>query len=204
MVFTPKNNPLFDIIATNEDGSKHVAIQVKTMGLQNEQGWKLSKQIIVKKNNPNFKFNLEIIGGGDYQKSLFEKVKDLQLENSVNFIGKIPQHDLWQYYNKYDFAIAPYSKIWTRDKGSSALKVAEYLLFDRRIIAANIEDYKFIEENNFGHLYALEDPVSLSKVLLKLFNEFTETLQCKGFNFIMETRSPEIIFKGYLKLILNN
>lgn len=52
-LITPKNNPLFDIIATNEDGSKHVAIQVKTMGLQNEQGWKLSKQIIVKKNNPN-------------------------------------------------------------------------------------------------------------------------------------------------------
>lgn len=35
-LITPKNNPLFDIIATNEDGSKHVAIQVKTMGLQNE------------------------------------------------------------------------------------------------------------------------------------------------------------------------
>jgi len=52
-LITPKNNPLFDVIATNEDGSKHVAIQVKTMGLQNEQGWKLSKQIIVKKNNPN-------------------------------------------------------------------------------------------------------------------------------------------------------
>ena len=48
-LITPKNNPLFDIIATNEDGSKHVAIQVKTMSLQNEQGWKLSKQIIVKK-----------------------------------------------------------------------------------------------------------------------------------------------------------
>lgn len=52
-LMTPKNNPLFDIIATNEDGSKHIAIQVKTMGLQNEQGWKLSTQISAKKNNPN-------------------------------------------------------------------------------------------------------------------------------------------------------
>ncbi|MGB3946339.1 MAG: aspartate-ammonia lyase [Bacteroidia bacterium] len=52
-LITPKNNPLFDIIATNSDGSKHVAIQVKTMGLENEQGWKLNKQITIKKNNPN-------------------------------------------------------------------------------------------------------------------------------------------------------
>jgi hypothetical protein len=52
-LITPKNNPLFDIIATNADGSKYVAIQVKTMGLNNEQGWKLYKQIAVKKNNPN-------------------------------------------------------------------------------------------------------------------------------------------------------
>ena len=48
-----KNNPLFDIIATNNDGSKHVAIQVKTMGLNNEQGWKLSTSITTRKNNPN-------------------------------------------------------------------------------------------------------------------------------------------------------
>lgn len=52
-LITPKNNPLFDIIATNADGSKYVAIQVKTMGLNNEQGWKINKQIAVKKNNPN-------------------------------------------------------------------------------------------------------------------------------------------------------
>lgn len=52
-LITPKNNPLFDIIATNKDGSKHIAIQVKTMGINNKQGWKLNKQITKKKNNPN-------------------------------------------------------------------------------------------------------------------------------------------------------
>ncbi|MCP2037982.1 hypothetical protein [Chryseobacterium sp. HSC-36S06] len=51
-LLTPKNNPLFDIIATNDDGSKHVAIQVKTMGFNNEQGWKLSTGITTKKKIP--------------------------------------------------------------------------------------------------------------------------------------------------------
>ncbi len=52
-LITPKNNPLFDIVATNKDGSIHIAIQVKTMGINNKQGWKLNKQITKKKNNPN-------------------------------------------------------------------------------------------------------------------------------------------------------
>lgn len=51
-LMTPKNNPLFDIVVTNESGSEYIAIQVKTMGIENIAGWKLSKKITVKKNNP--------------------------------------------------------------------------------------------------------------------------------------------------------
>ncbi len=38
---TPKNNPMFDVIATNMTGSKSVFIQVKTKSVENTQGWKL-------------------------------------------------------------------------------------------------------------------------------------------------------------------
>jgi hypothetical protein len=40
-LMTPKNNPLFDVVATSQDGTKSVAIQVKTRSVRNEQGWKL-------------------------------------------------------------------------------------------------------------------------------------------------------------------
>jgi hypothetical protein len=49
---TPKNNPLFDIVAVSPDASKTVLIQVKTMSTNNKQGWKLGKDICLKKNNP--------------------------------------------------------------------------------------------------------------------------------------------------------
>ncbi len=52
-LLTPRNNPLFDIVAVSSDASRTVTIQVKSMGLDNEQGWKLNKQITEKKNNPN-------------------------------------------------------------------------------------------------------------------------------------------------------
>jgi hypothetical protein len=40
-LLTPKNNPLFDVIATNAAGTTSVSIQVKTRSVHNKQGWKL-------------------------------------------------------------------------------------------------------------------------------------------------------------------
>ncbi|AXQ28506.1 aspartate-ammonia lyase [Solimonas sp. K1W22B-7] len=47
-LLTPKNNPLFDVVATNMSGSKSVAIQVKTRSERNTQGWKLGTDITKK------------------------------------------------------------------------------------------------------------------------------------------------------------
>ena len=52
-LLTPKNNPLFDVIATSQNGSKTISIQVKTRSISNKQGWKFGTDITVKKNDPN-------------------------------------------------------------------------------------------------------------------------------------------------------
>lgn len=51
-LLTPKNNPLFDVVATDPLGKNSVSIQVKTMGIENKQGWKLGTDIAAKKGNP--------------------------------------------------------------------------------------------------------------------------------------------------------
>lgn len=51
-LLTPKNNPLFDIVAVSPDASRSVAIQVKTMSERNTFGWKLGMDICERKNNP--------------------------------------------------------------------------------------------------------------------------------------------------------
>jgi hypothetical protein len=52
-LITPKNNPLFDIVAADPLGKRTVSIQVKTMSLHNKQGWRLSMDICTKRGNPN-------------------------------------------------------------------------------------------------------------------------------------------------------
>lgn len=87
-LLTPKNNPLFDIVAVSPDASKTVTIQVKSMGLENEQGWKLNKQITEKKNIPNLYLvlvNLKQEGVCDFYIYTYDEFVD-----KVNFV-----------YNKY-------------------------------------------------------------------------------------------------------
>ena len=50
-LLTPKNNPLFDIIVTNQEGTRSVYIQVKTKADDNKQGWKLGKDMEKKHGN---------------------------------------------------------------------------------------------------------------------------------------------------------
>jgi hypothetical protein len=51
-LLTPKNNPLFDVVATNQKGTHSVSIQAKTKAADNKQGWKLGKDMEQKHNNP--------------------------------------------------------------------------------------------------------------------------------------------------------
>ncbi|WP_373059988.1 aspartate-ammonia lyase [Zunongwangia sp. H14] len=113
-LLTPKNNPLFDIIATNQDGSRYVAIQVKTMGHGNKQGWKLNKQIQVYKNNPNlFLVLVNLTEGGNsdfyvYQYDKFvEKVNctyQAYIDKPHHITGKPKKEVNFRWYNFADFA----------------------------------------------------------------------------------------------------
>ncbi len=50
---TPKNNEIFDVLASDAWGQRTISIQVKTMSINNEQGWKFGKNMATKKHNDN-------------------------------------------------------------------------------------------------------------------------------------------------------
>jgi hypothetical protein len=86
-LITPKNNPLFDIVAADPLGKRTVSIQVKTMSLHNKQGWRLSVDICTKRGNPNLFIvlvNLNADGTNDYYiyeyDALSERVSDIYVE----------------------------------------------------------------------------------------------------------------------------
>lgn len=71
-LLTPKNNPLFDIVAISPDALRTVTIQVKTMSLGNNQGWNLGKSICERKNNSNLFTILVNLQGNEIEYYIYE------------------------------------------------------------------------------------------------------------------------------------
>jgi len=71
-LLTPKNNPLFDIVAVSPDASRSISIQVKTMSEHNKQGWKLGMDICNPKDNSNLYTVLVNISGNTIDYYIYE------------------------------------------------------------------------------------------------------------------------------------
>ena len=59
-------------------------------------------------------FTLQIVGDGALKQDLLQLSSDLGLTDHVDFVGKIPQHALPTYYQRFDFLVFP-----TERKGES-------------------------------------------------------------------------------------
>lgn len=94
-LLTPKNNPLFDVIASTQDGSKTVSIQVKTRSIRNKQGWKLGKDITIRRNNPGLfvvLVNLEEDGLPEFYVYEYDSLADVVDRNYKRYIEQ-PKRD---------------------------------------------------------------------------------------------------------------
>lgn len=93
-LLTPKNNPIFDIVAVALDASRTVTIQVKTMSQNNKQGWKLGKEICNRKNNPNLFTVLVNLSSDEIEYYIYEyDTLSEKVENAyLNYLN-IPKKD---------------------------------------------------------------------------------------------------------------
>ncbi|MBD1432371.1 aspartate-ammonia lyase [Sphingobacterium sp. DN00404] len=88
---TPKNNPLYDLVAVNMDGTKSIFIQVKTMSVRNKQGWKLGTDICTRKNNPNLFTILVNLKENDVEYYIYEYdiLSSIVETNYTNYISVV-------------------------------------------------------------------------------------------------------------------
>ena len=94
-LLTPKNNPLFDVIASTQDGSKTVSIQVKTRSIRNKQGWKLGKDITVKRHDSGLfvvLVNLEEYGLPEFYVYEYDSLADVVDRNYTTYMAQ-PKRD---------------------------------------------------------------------------------------------------------------
>jgi len=108
-----------------------------------------------------------LIGDGEQEKTLRQKVLDFGLQETVYFIGRVEYEEVVFWINAFDVAVAPFSSTRNKTCGLSPIKLYEYLACGKPVIAADIEGVReIIEENECGFIFkAGEKSQLVSKIL---------------------------------------
>lgn len=111
-------------------------------------------------------YSCNIIGDGEMMQELQIKVKKYELDNIINFLGKILDEDkLSEYFIKSDCVIIP-----SRSE-SIPIVLNEALQFNLPLIVSNVGDMgKIVSENNIGYIICKPDPILLAEKLAEFIN----------------------------------
>jgi glycosyltransferase involved in cell wall biosynthesis len=143
--------------------------------------------------------NVTIVGDGD---SLVEckRLRDqYQLNEIIKFVGRVKPKEVVEYIEDFDICVAPFTKTDYKLRGSSALKIVEYLYCNKPVITINVKEYSFIKRNKFGFLYEADNIKQLSLLINDIINNGVIKINSKS--YINHKFSKNIIFEKYLKII---
>jgi len=149
-LFTPTNNSLNQSIVTLGYVSR----------IDKGKGWDILLDAISILKKKNFLFKVLVIGGGQEEPALKERIKQLNLENTIEYLGAKPHNELTNYFNKMDIFIFPS----LRKAESLGLVGLEAMACGLPVIGSNIgglPSYIFDEKN--GKLFEPGNSKELAK-----------------------------------------
>lgn len=127
---------------------------------------------------------LLLIGGGTLREELIEKVKSLNLDNDVEFLGRVENNLLVQYLNAADV----YISASLSDAGIAA-STAEAMACELICVITNVrENSKWIEDSTNGFLFEQRNVSELAEVLKRIYKnlENLSNLKVKARKTIVE------------------
>ena len=209
VINNPINNSIFDGQIYKGNLRKKLSIneEVKIIGfvgdIYKDQGVQhIFKALsIIKLKHQISKIKIVVVGSGSYLNKCKMIVNELELTKNVIFVGRVKPSEVFQYISVFDICIAPFTKSDYNIKGSSALKILEYLYCNKPVITIDVKEYKFIKDNNFGYLYEIDNLNDLAQKILLALN--TDNI-IDSKTYVKMYYSKKKIFSKYLKIITNN
>jgi glycosyltransferase involved in cell wall biosynthesis len=143
-----------------------------------------------------------------FEMEIKEKIKKLQLENRVEFKGKVPYEKIRNYLEKASIGIIPYLPV-PNHLVCLPNKLFEYLAAGVVPVASHFAHYhKVIDESKSGLTINPTDPNSIKKAILELLenNEKTQKMAKNGYiafnKFFNWEKEGEKLLSFYKKLLL--
>jgi len=134
---------------------------------------------------------LLLVGEGSERAYLEQLAKQLQVAERIVFVGKVPSDEVPFWINVSD--ICCYTPIKERNNkvGVSPLKIREYAMCGKPIVASKIKGLEEIEENGFGILVSSENEKEFAGAVRRLYknHELLLKLGIKAREYALENYS---------------
>jgi len=154
--------------------------------------------------NNNIKFI--IIGDGSEKEYLLRKIEELDLSETIYYIGSYPVDEMMNFYCHADMML-----LSLRDEliysNTVPGKLQGYLASKKSVVAMiNGEAAEIIKRSNCGLVVNAEDYKAFAEGVLKLSKEpitYINELGCNGFSYYQKIFKKEIVIKSLLEFINN-
>lgn len=133
-----------------------------------------------------------VVGGGSKMDVLYNKAKELGVEENIHFAGVVPFEEVVDYINAFDVGI---SQLYKDKQGSSEQKVRQYLACGKPVIVSPGAVNNFVEDERLGYIvsdpYGIEEFAQKVAVLLALSSEDSEQMAIKTRRYAVEHLSVD-------------
>jgi glycosyltransferase involved in cell wall biosynthesis len=151
--------------------------------------------------DPKTKFLL--VGDGESKNKLVELVKELKLAAHFVFVGAVPYTEVPKYINAMDVCIS-----FRKGTPASPLKLYEYMVCGKPVVATDNPDNNFAKEINAGILIDPEKPEEVAGAIISLLKNdmVREQMGENGRKYVLEKRSWQAVtqeVEGVIKSVIN-
>lgn len=145
---------------------------------------------------PNTRFLL--VGDGESKKEAIQLVDDLKLSKDFIFIGLVPYTEVPEYVNAMDVCVS-----FRKGTPASPLKLYEYAVCGKPIVATDDVDNTFVKEYDVGILVDPDELVEVANAIISLLksSELREQMGSNGRRYVLERRNWRAVASEVEKVI---
>ncbi len=141
-----------------------------------------------------------MIGDGDYRSTLESMSEKLDVADSLTWTGNLPHDQVRSAINACDMMLAPVSIDDLKWRGSSSLKLWEYLACDKPVLSTKFSDFEFLEKFNLGKMVAEDNMESWAKALTLEGEKGGNLLHGEGKKFVTERNSYNSVVEKLISI----
>jgi glycosyltransferase involved in cell wall biosynthesis len=145
-------------------------------------------------------FNFILVGGWEHDVNRIKEYCQSHNIHNVYVIGHVPQSELATYLYAADVLVFPTSKYWVLSETTSPLKLFEYMVAKRPIVASALPNVMTVlRDRENALLVEPDEPLAFKKAIVDLFENPTlmNAIAEKAFqevqNFTWEKRADQVL-----------